>query len=292
MAVGRNFYRPNMKLFLTLTLIFTSYSLFSQTNVDSIIASSHVKEVQILSQQKDTANLIRYSKEGKMTYNFLNNFGGSTFLLKTSTTWIYNDSGRVIKTISTHSSFPDSTAWVYEYDTKGNRVSTKTVEGRLIFKYYYDDSNFLVKQLSFDDSSKLEETTTYEKVNNGKKVISTIMGNFIKNRTNTTYFDDNGNNIKTESYDGVKINFSTESVFKGNRLVKITYNSGYGSNYTYDSKGRLIKRSNFKIENDKEKNSGFEVFTYNDKGLLINYEENIYYSGNLRKYRYEYDFYD
>jgi len=265
--------------------------LFSQNNVDSIIVKNHVKEVRILSQLSDTANLIRYNKQGKMTYNLLNNFGGSTFL-KTSITWVYNDRNKVIKTISTHSSFPDSTVWVYEYDTKGNKISTKSIDGRLIFKYYYDDSNFLVKQLSYDDSSKLEGTTTYEKVNNGKKIISTITGNFIKYRTNTTYFDDNGNNIRNESYDGAKINFSTESVFEGNRLVKITYNSGYGSNYTYDAKGRLIKRSNFKIENDKERNTGFEEFTYNDKGLLIYYQENIYDSEKLRKYRYEYDFYD
>lgn len=244
-----------------------------------------------MSQQNDTANLIRYNKEGKMTYNFLNNFGGSTFL-KTSITWVYNDNGRVIKTISTHSSFPDSIVWVYEYDTKGNRQSAKTIDGKLIFRYYYDDSNFLVKQLSFDDSSKLEQTTTYEKVNNGKKVISKIIGNFIKNRTNSSYFDDNGNNIKTESYDGMKLNFSTESVFEGNKLLKTTYNSDYGSEYTYDSKGRLIKRSNFKIVNDKKENNSFEEFSYNNKGLLINYEENIYNSGKLRKYRYEYDFYD
>lgn len=280
-----------MKLSLTLTLIFNSYSLFSQTNVDSIIVNNHVKEVRILSQHNDTANLITYSREGKMTYNLLNNFSGSTFL-RTSTRWVYNDSGKVIKTIITHSSFPESTVWVYEYDKRGNRMSTKTTDGKLIFRYFYDDSNFLVKQLSFDDSSKLEQTTTFEKVNNGKKVISKIMGNFIKNRTNITYFDDNGNNIKTESYDGANINFSTESVFEGNRLVKIAYNSGYGSKYTYDSKGRLIKRSNFKIEYDKEKNNGFEEFIYNEKGLLINYAENIYYSGKLRKYRYEYDFYD
>lgn len=280
-----------MKLFLTLTLILSSYYLFSQTNVDSIIVNNNIKKVLILTSQNDTADLIRYNKEGKKTYNLRNDFGGSTYL-KTSTTWVYNDSGRVIETISTHSSFPNSTIWIYEYDTRGNRITTKTTDGKLIFRYYYDDSNFLVKQLSFGDSNKLEQTTFYEKVNNGKKVISTIMGNFIRNRINTTYFDGNGNNIKTESYDEAKMNFSTESIFEGNRLVKITYNSGYGSRYTYDSKGRLIKRINFKIENDKERNNDFEEFTYNDKGLLINYEENIYYSGKLRKYRYEYDFYD
>lgn len=280
-----------MKLTLTLTLIFSSYSLFSQTNVDSIIVNNHVKEIRILSQHNDTANVIKYNKQGKMTYNLLNDFGGSTFL-KTSITWLYDSSGKVIKTISTHSSFPDSTIWVYEYDTTGNKISTKTIDGRPVFLYFYDDSNFLIKQLSFDDSSKVEQTTTYKKVDNCKKVISTIVGNFITNRKNTTYYDDNGNNIKTESYDGAKINFATESVFEENRLVKITYNSGYGSNYTYDSKGRLLKRGNFKIENGTETNNFFEEFTYNYKGLIINYQENIYNSGKLRKYRYEYDFYD
>lgn len=280
-----------MKLTLILIFIFSSYSLFSQTNGDSVIVHNHVKEVRILSQQDDTANIIKYNRNGKMTYNFLKDFGGSTFL-KTSTTWIYDSSGKVIKTISHHSSFPDSTVWVYEYDTRGNKISTKTAAGKLIFNYYYDDSNFLIKQLSFDDSSKVEETTTYEKVDNGKKVISTIVGNFIKNRTNTTYYDENGNNIKTESYDGAKINFATESVFEGNKLVKSIYNSGYGSKYTYDSKGRILKRDNFKIENGTEINNFFEEFTYNDKGLIIKYQENIYNSGKLRKYRYEYDFYD
>ena len=45
------------------------------------------------------------------------------------------------------------------------------------------------------------------------------------------------------------------------------------------------------IENDKKEITGFEEFKYNDKGLLVNYEANIYSSGNLRKFRYEYEFY-
>lgn len=202
----------------------------------------------------------------------------------------YNDSGNITKTINFHSSFPDSTVWLYKYDLNGNKISTKTLDDKFVFKYFYDDSNFLIKELSFDDSNKVRQTTTYEKVDNGKKIISIIVGNFIKNRTNTTYFDDNGNNIKSESYDGTKINFTSESVFKNNKLVKIIYNSGYGSDYFYDSKGRLTKRQNFEIVKGKKNITGFEEFKYNRIGLLINYEENIY-SGKLRKFRYEYKFY-
>lgn len=279
-----------MKLLLTLTLLVISCDLFSQFNIDSIILKNKIKEVRILDFKNDTAAVTRYNAHGKMTYNLLDNFGGSTFL-KTAISWIYNDKEQVIKTISTHSSFPDSTVWIYEFDAEGNRISTKTQEGKLVFKYYYDDSNFLIKQQSFDDSSNIEQTTTYEKFDDGKKNVSRIVGNFIKDRTNTTYLDANGNNIKTESYDGDKINFSTISIFENNRIKKIIYNSGYGSNYVYDSKGRLTKRHNFKLENETEIVEGFEEFEYGDNSLLINYQENIYSSGNLRKYKYEYDFY-
>ncbi|MBX3240810.1 MAG: hypothetical protein KIT80_23035 [Chitinophagaceae bacterium] len=275
-------------LIIYCTLI--SYPLFSQNNPDSVIKRNHVKEVRILNLRNDISSIARYNTDGRITYNSLNDFAGATFL-RTSSTRVNNEEGQTIKSISTHSSFPDSTIWIYQYDTNGNLISINTHEGKPVFKYYYDTSNFRIKEYLYNDSNKIDQTTTFEKVDNGKKIVSRITGNFIKNRTNTTYLDNNGNTIKSESYDSDKINYSAESIYENNRLMKTIYNSGYGSKYTYDSKGRLLKRINFQLEDGREKNTGFEEFKYNKKGLLINYKENIYSPGGIRKYRYEYAFY-
>ena len=132
----------------------------------------------------------------------------------------------------------------------------------------------------------ISETTTYEKVDEGRKIIFKIIGDFIKNIVNTTYLDENGNNIKTESYDGNKINFASIATYHKNWLMKTLYHSGYGSYYNYDSAGRLIKRQHFRIDNGVEIETDFEEFKYNSNGLIKRYRENIYSGGNIREYLY------
>jgi hypothetical protein len=279
-----------MKILFTSLLLLTFSTFFCQSNNDSIIINNRIKEVRILDSENKLASITKYDLAGKLIFNSLDNFCGSTFL-KTSITKFYDDNGKLIKTLSTHSSFEEPTIWIYEYDENGNKSVIKTQDGNLVFQFFYDNSNFLVKKLSYNDNS-IRETTTFEKKDNDKKIVSKIVGDFIKNRINTTTLDENGNEIKIESYDGNKINFSCFSEYQNNKIIKTTYNSGYGNFYFYDSVGRLIKRQQFKIENGTEIFTNFEEFKYDNKGLIQFYSENIYLSEVTRQYKYQYDFYN
>ena len=279
-------------VFKIIILLFFSNTVLCQSNSDSIIRTNKVKEVRIVDSENKVASLTKYDSLGRMTFNALDNFGGATFL-KTTLAKIYNDQGNNIQTISTHSSYPNErTVWFYEYDKNGNRTSIKTQDGNLVFQFVYDESNFLIKELSYDDDNTIRQTKTFQREIVGKKIISKNSGSFIKNRTTTTYLDENGQEIKVESYDGDKINFSASSVYKKNNLIRKMYNSGDGENYFYDSEGRLTKRQLFKTENGQEIPGSFEIFSYSSKGLIEKYVENIYAGNILREYEYEYEFYN
>lgn len=262
-----------MKLICGSILFFFCYVLSAQRGTDSLMVKNHVKEIRILDSKNKVVSIDKFNVLGKKVYNALDDFGGSTFL-KTSTTWFYNELGILSKTIMTHSSFPEPTVWLYKYDENGNQTEIKTEDDRIVFKFFYDSSGYRIKELAYADDGNVRQTTTYEKAE--RKTISRITGDFIKNRTNTSFFDDDGNQIKSESYDGNKVNFATVSIYEKDKLLKTTYDDGEGSNYKYDTKGRLTKRQNFKTEGGVEVLGNYEEFTYNEIDLIETYVENIY----------------
>ncbi len=145
------------------------------------------------------------------------------------------------------------------------------------------------------EGNKIFQTTVFETFDNGKTIVSKIKGDFIKDRKNISFYDDNKNEIKTESYDFGKLKFSSISKYEKNRLVKIIYNetqSTSGNNYIYDSKNRLFKRQLFDIEKEKEILGRYEAFEYLENDLIKKYTENIYTLSGLNEYRYEYDFFN
>jgi hypothetical protein len=251
-----------------------------------------VKEVRIFDFKNNLVSVSKYDLKGNLLFKSMDNFTSAVFL-KTSETNTYNENGKLIKKISTHSSFKEPTIWIQEYDKNQNLVSIKDEKGNLIFQFFYDNSNFKNKEIMYADN-KMSETTLYEKRNNGNEIISLINGDFLKNRKNISFFDENKNEIKTESYNNENLRFSSNSTYEKNRIVKIIYsetNSQNGNNYYYDSKNRLIKRELFDLENGKEINGNYEVFEYLENDLIKKYAENIYSLSGLKEYRYEYDYY-
>lgn len=277
---------------IILHIIFLTFLnfVFSQTNSDSLIIKNKIKEVRIFDIDNNIACITKYDSLGKLTYNLMDNFTSQTSL-KSSLTKIYNEKGNPIKTIFTHSSYSKPTIWINEFDDRNNKITTKDDLGNLVFEYFYDNSNFLVKKISYDEETKqIRNIETIEKTNEGKTIISKITKDSI-NRINTKHLDNRGNIIKSDSYDGETLNSSIISSYdENNRISKIIYKSNYGSNYIYNTNNQLIKRQSFKITNDLEIFTNFEEFEYNELGLIHKYRENKY-SKNLREYYYEYDFY-
>lgn len=279
-------------LFLFLLFLNSYYPAFGQDNLDSIIIQNNVREVRILDNQNRIASLTKYDSLGNLTFRSWDDFTGQTSL-KSSITKIYDEKGNNIKTIFTHSAYEEPEIWISQYDVNNNEISTKDINGNLIFEYFYDDLNFMVKKISYDDEelNTIRNIETIEKLENGKKIVSKITKDSIKFRINTTYLDDSGNVIRSDSYDGDVLNSSTIYTYDlSNKLIKTIYLSKYGSNYIYNLNGQLSKRQQFKIEEDADIPTNFEEYEYNDLGLIEKYRENIY-SKNLKEYHYEYEFY-
>jgi hypothetical protein len=287
----RHLTKKQMK-FNLIILIFITFNSFCQTNTDSIIVKNKVKEVRIFDSKDNLVSVSKYDLKCNLLFKSMDNFTSALFL-KTSETNTYNENGKLIKKISTHSSFKEPTIWIKEYDKNQNLVSIKDEKGNLIFQFFYDDSNFKNKEIMYSEK-KISQTTIIEKRDNGNEIISLINGDFIKNRKNISFFDENKNEIKTESYNNENLRFSSNSTYEKNRIVKITYNetnSQNGNNYYYDSKNRLIKRELFDLENGKEITGNYEVFQYLENDLIKKYAENIYSLSGLKEYRYEYDYF-
>ncbi|MBU0940366.1 MAG: hypothetical protein KKD36_02900 [Bacteroidetes bacterium] len=251
-----------------------------------------VKEVRIFDNKNNLVSLSKYDLKGNVLFKSMDNFTSAVFL-KTSETNEYNDNGKLIKKTSTHSSFKEPTIWIKEYDKNQNLLNIKDEKGNLIFQFFYDDSNFKNKEIMYSEN-KISQTTIFEKRNNGNEIISLINGDFLKNRKNISFFDENKNEFKTESYNNEKLRFSSNSTYTKNRITKIIYNETNGqngNNFYYDSKNRLIKRELFDIENGKEINGNYEVYEYLENNLIKKYVENINSLSGLNEYRYEYDYY-
>jgi hypothetical protein len=270
---------------VSLLLFFITNFVFAQTNADSIIINNKVREVRVVSAENNIACVSKYDRFGRLTYRLFDNFDGFPNL-KSSIEWIYDSNGRKIKTISTHSSFTNPTIWIYEYDKKGNKLATKTVDGKPVFEYVYDDTGFLIKELAFDNYG-VRRTSIYEKADDGQ-IIEKIYGRKKTiGRINITSFNNRGNIIKHESYDGNKVNALTTYTYEDNRCIQIKEYLGGGKNYTFNSQGQLIKAVQFQIANGMESKVKTEGFNYDGKGLLIKYIDK-----DSKVYRYEYDFYE
>lgn len=280
-----------MKINILLLFLIT-FNSFCQTNTDSVIVKNKVKEVRIFDNKNNLVSLSKYDLKGNVLFKSMDNFTSAVFL-KTSETNEYNDNGKLIKKTSTHSSFKEPTIWIKEYDKNQNLLNIKDEKGNLIFQFFYDDSNFKNKEIMYSEN-KISQTTIFEKRNNGNEIISLINGDFLKNRKNISFFDENKNEFKAESYNNEKLRFSSNSTYTKNRITKIIYNETNGqngNNFYYDSKNRLIKRELFDIENGKEINGNYEVYEYLENDLIKKYVENIYSLSGLNEYRYEYDYY-
>lgn len=280
-----------MKINILLLFLIT-FNSFCQTNTDSVIVKNKVKEVRIFDNKNNLVSLSKYDLKGNVLFKSMDNFTSAVFL-KTSETNEYNDNGKLIKKTSTHSSFKEPTIWIKEYDKNQNLLNIKDEKGNLIFQFFYDDSNFKNKEIMYSEN-KISQTTIFEKRNNGNEITSLINGDFLKNRKNISFFDENKNEFKTESYNNEKLRFSSNSTYTKNRITKIIYNETNGqngNNFYYDSKNRLIKRELFDIENGKEINGNYEVYEYLENDLIKKYVENIYSLSGLNEYRYEYDYY-
>jgi hypothetical protein len=267
--------------------------MFSQSNSDSLIIKNKVKRVKIFDSENKLVSVYEYDIKGRLILRSMDNFTSAIFL-KTSETNIYDENDNLIKTTFIHSSFSEPRIWIKDYDKNKNLVSIKNDKGDLVFQFFYDGTNFKNKEIMYD-VNKISQTTVFERLDNGKTIVSSINGDFIKGRKNSSFYDDNKNEIKTESYDFGKLRFSSISTYEKNRLVKIIYNETQGkngNNYFYDSKNRLVKRQLFDIEKNKEILGKYEVFEYSDNDLIKKYSENIYSLSGLNEYRYEYNFFD
>ncbi len=279
------------KFFIYFSILFNFYFANSQNNEESIILKNKVREQKVYDEKNELSEISKFDEFGKLIYNQKNNFSSSTYL-KTSQTIKYDNNGKVLETIITHSSYPETTIMTNEYDEKNNLVKVYSESKKLLLKNYYDSKNQKIKEEMFGENDSINQITKYEYFDNDKKKVTKINGDFINDRTIIEYFDDQNRDIKSEAFNGNKIYFSTFNTYVKDKLIKIIYDNGeykYGNNFFYDTKGRLVKRVSFNIENGKEITTGFEKCKYSKKDLIVKYSENIHSSGSkIRKYRYEY----
>ncbi|WP_299892408.1 hypothetical protein [uncultured Lacinutrix sp.] len=281
-----------MKSLLIFFLFLSTYFTFGQTNADSLIIKNKIKVVKILNAKNKLVNEIRYDSLGKLIYRLDDDFAGYKNL-KSTLTKIYDVNGNNIISVMTHSNFNKPTVWRHKYDDRGNKIATIDELNNNVFKQFYDEDNFMTMKLSYDENNKIRRKSTFEKTDDGNKIIEKIGRDSIPSRINTTTLDNNGNTIKSESLDGSSINSLINYFYKNNRLVKITYHGGYGRNYFYNSKNQLIRTSGYKEEQNVEITSSNEEFIYNKKGLIEFYRESRWSRDNsLSEYRYEYKYYE
>lgn len=280
-----------MKPIKLILFLFISSLGLAQINADSTIVKNKVKEVRIFNSNSKLVTVTKYDEKGKKIFN-----SSDRDYIKTSEATFYNDNGTIHKTVSTHSSYPDeSTIWINEYDKNQNIIKIKDEKENLVFEFSYDDRNRKEKEIMYEEN-KISQTILFEYLDNGNQVVQNIKGNFLRDRKNISFFDNNKNEIKSESYDSGKLRFSTNSIYDKNKIIKIIYNEKIGktgNNFYYDAKNRLIKRQLFDLENGKEVLGKYEIFEYLENDLISNYTENIYsMTGSLEKYKFEYDFYN
>lgn len=277
---------------MILFLLLSTYFASGQTNADSLIINNKVKAVKILDSKNKLVNEIRYDSVGKLIYRLDDDFAGYENL-KSMLTKIYDVNGNNIISVLTHSNFNKPTVWRHQYDERSNKIATIDEVGNYVFRQFYDEDNFMTMKLSYDENNKIRRKSTFEKTNDGKKIVEKMGRDSISSRINTTTFDNNGNTIKSESLDGTNINSLINYFYKDNRLVKITYHGGYGQNYFYNSKNQLIKTSSYKEGNNVEIPIDYQEFIYNEKGLIEIYKETkLSRENSLSEYRYEYDYYE
>jgi len=273
-------YFNDMKIKLMCLILFSFNICLSQSNPKNIILNNNIAKVRVFDNNGNIVSVVHYDIYGNVVYKYLKKFEGVVFssIIKT-----YDDSGNNIKTY-----FEDSgETWFFEFDDNNNEVLIKDNDGCPIFQYFYDDSNFLVKTVAFKEGSdKIRRVEISEKFDSGKKIVTTA-----GKRVNTKYFDEKGNNVKSDSYDGDVLNSLIESVYdENNRLIEVRYGFDGGVKYYYNSNHQLVKMQVFNLDKDVEYlDSKIEEFEYFENGLLKKYCENRY-SDKMREFTYEYDF--
>lgn len=290
--MGKIYKLETLKHTFFFLLLLLTYLTFSQTNADSLIIKNRVKKVRVFDINNKLVSEFEYDSIARLIYRLHNDFTGFKSL-KSTITKIYDSNDNNIISVSTHSNFNKPIVWRYEYDNNGSKTATLDEFGNYVFRYFYDKNGFMVKKLSYNAKNEIRRKSTFEKADNGKKIIERMGNDSIISRINTVTIDDKGNTVKRESLDGTKINSLINNYYKNNRLVKITYYGGYGKNYFYNQKGRLIKIVGYKEEGNNEITNGYEEFIYNELGLIEKYIETKWSNDNSKsEYRYEYDFHE
>lgn len=263
-------------------ILFSFKICLSQSNPKNIILNNNIAKVRVVDNSGNVVSIVHYDIYGNVVYKYLKNFEGVIF---SSVIKIYDDRGNNIKTYFENS----GETWFSEFDHNNNEVLIKDNDGCPIFQYFYDDSNFLVKTIVFNEGSdEVRRIEVSEKFDNGKKIVTTA-----GKRVNTKYFDEKGNNVKSDSYDGEVLNSLIESVYdENNRLIEVKYGFDGGVRYYYNLNQQLVKMQVFDLDKGvKYLMDKVEEFEYFDNGLLKRYAENRY-SNKMREFTYEYEFFE
>lgn len=264
--------------------------VFSQKNADSLIVKNKVKVVSIYDSANTLVSMSKFDDLGRLIYQLDDNFG-SYKSLKATLTKTYDQKGNVMSTVFTHANYNHPRVWYYEYDTNGNKTGTLDEFGNYVFKYFYDESGFKIKEIAFNDENKVRRTSYYEKFDDGKKIVEKTGNIATPSRTNTTTYDTFGNIVSSESMDGTKVNAIIHFYYENNRLVKTTSYDGFGTNYFYNQNGQLTEIQMYRLEEKLEITITNKQFEYNRLGLIEKYIEVTSNEEVQSEYRYAYDFY-
>lgn len=273
-----------MKFILLFFFLGISHSGFCQENSAIVILNNKVKEEKLLDSLNNLILARTYDSLGRTTY-VLNDIIGNKFAF----TNIFDNKGNRIRSIYEHRAFNTPQVWYHEFDDKHNETSIKDENGNLLFEYFYDDSNFLIKEITYYIDTNKKRITTFEKSEDGRKIVSKAGST----RVNTKYMDERGNVIRTDSYDGDILNsLIVYSYDSENRITDVIYGTeGDGRTNIYDLNGQLIRTLGFKmVDGVKQLTGENEEFEYNNSGLLIKYRGNRNKEKEV-KYHYEYEFY-
>nr|VFK56049.1 MAG: RHS repeat-associated core domain-containing protein [Candidatus Kentron sp. TUN] len=200
------------------------------------------------------------NRDTRYQYDLLGNLTAITDAEGRTTTFVYDDLGRLIQTIDPLVETPSDKTVTLTHDQMGNVLTRTDREGQTIH-YTYDAANRLVlTQYLADGMADAWETRQYDhygnlvNLSNGEITYTYTYDNHNRLETKTDtrqtgagsvsrtlqfHYDPAGNLIRKTDYQGEVTHFQYDST---NRLVALTNKDYLQVSYHYDGAGRLLDR--------------------------------------------------
>ena len=285
------------KSFFFLITLFLTIQTFAQTtfSVDDVMKEQKVKtKTQYKCGQKGKNCEIIYQhhfdNKGRLV-KYIEFSSGKPFL---TTYYHYNRFNKADIIYNQFSGEKKYVSQVYKFDNNGNITEFQSCFENSgcssTEKYFYNNSNKLIKKIEFKDDGKPDTQYEYfyDKKGNNINITTLYLANHSKIKE-LNYFDSNNRMIKSISFDNNKPFDSAEySYDKNGNLKTLNWKGGLGYKnfYTYDTDGNEIEYRS--IAYNKQP-LDHRVMTYKNKLE----QTRIHYQGKSveRFFKFNYEFY-